>query len=191
MTPFTRGPAPAVLLEAAPAATESYIQRRKANAGAAFFWPQRNGESILPIVRAALGALTIEHCSYCDGFPIDAYSEKEVDHFKPKADFPSDAFDWVNLYLVCTGCNKAKLAEWNPLVIRPDEADYAFERFFIVDALTGELKPNPGATVDEQERATETIRVFNLRRSGLCSERRRIILSLNALHDANRPFRFL
>lgn len=189
MTPFSRGAAPTVLLEVAADATAAFVRRRAEDAGAAFFWPQRHGASILPIVRAALGALTLEHCSFCDGFPIDSYGDKEVDHFKPKGEFPAEAYDWANLYLVCTACNKAKLAEWNRNLLRPDDATYNFARYFVVDSLTGELKPNPGASAADQLKATETIRVFALARTGLCSERRRMILALGS--DPNRPFRFL
>lgn len=191
MNPFKRGDAPQVLTEAGPAAADSFVKRCDEDPGASFFWPKRDGRSILPIIREALAALTSDHCSYCDGYPIDTTGEKEVDHFRPKRAFPREAFDWKNLYLVCTACNKAKLDEWNAQLLRPDDPTYSFERYFWVDALTGELKSNPAASDEDQARAKETIRIFNLQRGGLCSERRRAIASSKTEADPNRPFRFL
>jgi 5-methylcytosine-specific restriction endonuclease McrA len=45
------------------------------------------------------------HCSYCDKRPIRV---EEIDHFKPKVEFPNDAFDWENLFVVCKDCNFLK-----------------------------------------------------------------------------------
>lgn len=191
MNPFERGAPPAVLSEAGPAAAESFARRCARDRGATFSWPERAGRSILPIVREALAALTSNHCSYCDGYPIDATGVREVDHFRPKRAFPREAFDWRNLFLVCTACNKAKLDEWNEKLLRPDEPTYSFEHYFWVNGLTGELRPNPAASVEDQERALETIRILNLQRSGLCSERRRAIARTNTAGDPDRPFRFL
>jgi len=72
MNPFVRGDPPPALSEAGPAAAESFARRCASNRGATFSWPERAGRSILPIVRDALAALTSDHCSYCDGYPIDA-----------------------------------------------------------------------------------------------------------------------
>src|SRR6266699_4102182 len=39
-------------------------------------------------------------CMFCDhNEPTD------VEHFKPKAEFPGDTFSWDNLLWVCTTCN--------------------------------------------------------------------------------------
>lgn len=191
MTPFTRGSPPAILVEIAPEATRSFVARRADDPRAEFRWPQREGRSVLEPVREALAVLTHDHCSYCDGFPIDATGKKEVDHFKPKTDYPSEAFAWPNLYLVCSACNGAKLATWNEQLIRPDETGYRYERYFFVDGMTGELQPNPAASPADQARARETIRVFGLQRSGLCIERRKAIMSIRAAGDQSNPFRFL
>jgi hypothetical protein len=95
------------------------------------------------------------------------------------------------LYLVCTACNKAKLDEWNQQLLQPDDPSYSFERYFMVDSLTGELKPNPAASTDDRTRATETIRVLGLQRGGLTVTRRRAIASSSATDDPQRAFRFL
>lgn len=191
MTPFTRGSPPPILVEVAPGATRAFVARRADDPSAEFYWPQRDGRSVLEPVRTALAAQTQDHCSYCDGFPIDSTGTREVDHFKPKQEYPGEAFSWPNLYLACGACNRSKLAEWNEQLIRPDEMGYRFERYFFVDGVTGELLPNPGASSADQARAGETIRVFGLQRSGLCIERRRAILSIRAAGDQSNPYRFL
>jgi hypothetical protein len=83
MNPFVRGAAPAILLEIAPEATRRFVERRSVEPGAKFAWPTRAGTSVLPQIRDALGQLTNEHCSYCDGYPVDAQGEVQVDHFQP------------------------------------------------------------------------------------------------------------
>ncbi len=191
MTPFTRGSPPAILVEVAPEATKSFVARRADDPSAEFRWPQREGLSVLGPVRQALADLTQDHCSYCDGFPIDSTGIQEVDHFKPKKDYPSEAFAWPNLYLVCSACNREKRAEWTEQLIRPDETGYRYERYFFVDGMTGELQPNPAASPADQARARETIRVFGLLRSGLCIERRKAIMSIRAAGDQSNPYRFL
>ncbi|MFZ5442212.1 MAG: hypothetical protein ACOZQL_19545 [Myxococcota bacterium] len=191
MTPFTRGSPPAVLVEVAQEATKSFVERRARNPSAEFKWPQRDGRSILEPIRDALAALTHDHCSYCDGFPIDSTGKKEIDHFKPKFEFPDEAFSWPNLYLVCSACNGVKLAVWNEQLIRPDEPGYQFDRYFFIDGVTGELHPNPAASPADRARALETIRVFGLQRSGLCIERRKAIMSIRAAGDQSNPYRFL
>lgn len=191
MTPFVRGEEPAILGRHRHKSAD-FVQRRKENPSAAFSWPEENRESILPHVRAALEVLTQSHCSYCDAFPIDVTGKKEVDHFKPKSLFPQFVLDWPNLYVACTACNDAKLAIWNELILRPDEPGYAFNRYFKVDALTGELQPNPIASTADRDRALETIRVLGLQRGGLCIDRRKhIAQSLSSQADPTRPYRFL
>lgn len=189
MTPFIRDTAPTVLMEVAEEATASFVRRRREDPSATFTWPQRSGQSVLGPIREALLKMTSGHCSYCDSCPIDATGRHEVDHFRPKADFPAEVCDWLNLFVVCSACNEVKLAEWNAELLRPDAGDYSFARYFHLNPLTGELRPNPGAPPQEQTRATETIRIFGLQRPGLCTLRKKQILSLERGPD--RPYRFI
>ncbi len=88
---------------------------------------------------------------------------KEIDHFRPKSrpEFYYLAYAWTNLFLTCTACNSAKREQWDEALLRPDEEDFAFERYFYAEA-TGELIPRPGASTVDQHRARRTIAILGL-----------------------------
>jgi hypothetical protein len=97
--------------------------------------------------------------------------------------------------LVCTACNQAKREQWDERLAKPDLPDYQFERFFEYRADTGELLPNPAAAIDDQARATTTIRILDLNRAGACTSRRntmRTLLGPSGAGDHNdTPYRYL
>ena len=75
--------------------------------------------------KKALAAMSHQKCSYCE-HPISAGRCAAVEHFKNKALFPSLAYDWLNYFLGCFGCNGAKGDRWpsgGGGYIRPDEGD--------------------------------------------------------------------
>jgi hypothetical protein len=51
-------------------------------------------------------------------------------------------------------------------LLRPDAADYRFERFFIINFSTGELQPNPAASSEDQTKAQITIDILDLNHRG-------------------------
>jgi uncharacterized protein (TIGR02646 family) len=114
---------------------------------------------LLDVVREALALMTAEHCSYCDGHPLDATGVETVDHFRPKghAAFYELVCTWDNLFLTCTACNLAKRERWNEALLRPDDADFRFERYFEVRFDSGMLEPAAAANAAEQQRARQTI----------------------------------
>jgi uncharacterized protein (TIGR02646 family) len=186
MRPCTRGPEPELLARYGPELGREYAERRRSNRTARFEWRQREGRSLLEVVREALALMTDDHCSYCDGHPIDATGEKLVDHFRPKAhpDFYALAYAWTNLFLVCSGCNRAKAEQWDEALLRPDDADYAFERYFEYRFDTGELHPSTLATPLDQERARRTIEILKLNRSGNCKIRQDVVKRLRRNGEA-------
>lgn len=90
-------------------------------------------------LRVELDTLTRGHCNFCDGL-LGPQSTETIEHYKPKTDFPLEAYDWPNLYFCCNACqseaNKRPFAE----TLRPDNADYEFDRYFYFDRQTGEVK---------------------------------------------------
>lgn len=191
MTPWTRGPQPEDLSSVAQLSTERFVANRHRDPSFEFDWPQHQGESIRAAVVRTLSAQNEGHCCYCDSFPIDATGRVEVDHFKPKALYPEEVLAWGNLYLACTACNVAKLAEWNADLLRSDDPQYLFERYFVVDGFTGRLLPRPDASLSDQRRAAETIRVLGLQRDGLNIARWRAIRTPDVSPRHLRQFRFL
>jgi len=171
MRPCTRGDEPELLARHGAELTRDYVMRRSSSSTARFEWRQREGRSLLEVVRGALALMTDDHCSYCDGHPIDDTGEATVDHFRPKALFAKLAYAWTNLFLTCSACNHAKGERWDELLLRPDDSEFRFERYFECDFATGQLAPAPIASSEEQERARRTIEILRLNRAGTCVRR--------------------
>ena len=192
-----RGPAPELLLRHGAAIAQDYIAKRRENPGYDFRWPQRDGQSLLAVVRAALEAMTEGHCAYCDGYPIGAMSDAEIDHFRPKSreEFYGLVCTWENLFRICRACNKAKLDKWEPVLFRPDEPGFAFSRYFSYRTDTGALEPNVAASIDEQHRARRTIEILDLNRADACVLRKttvRLMLLTSVAEDlADLGYRYL
>ncbi len=180
MQPFERGPAPDLLNRYGREIAQDYVEKKTANPKHQFQWPQREDRSVYSETRQALRELTVGHCSYCDGYPVDESGEEQVDHFKPKSrpEFFELVGDWKNLFFACCACNKAKLAQWEEALLRPDSDDFEFERYFIFESDSGKLAPNPTVGPADQHRALRTIEILGLNRPGLCTGRRRTAKSL-------------
>ena len=177
MTPCTRGPEPGVLAREGARIGREYAASRRETPGFRFQWPRREGQSLLAIVREALAAMTAGHCAYCDGCPIDSVGVESVDHFRPKTHpaFYELVCAWTNLFLICTACNHAKRDKWDEALLRPDDLDFSFERYFEYRFDSGKLQPASTASADEQRRAVRTIEILELNRAGACLSRKRAV----------------
>jgi len=194
MRPCTRGEEPDLLARYRAELTRDYVTRRSANPRARFEWRQREGRSLLEVVREAVAVMTDDHCSYCDGHPINDTGEATVDHLRPKALFSELAYTWTNLFLTCSACNHAKGERWDELLLRPDDPDFRFERYFECDFATGELAPAPTASPDEQARARRTIEILRLNRADTCKSRLRTLRWLRHISsdgDRDLAYRYL
>jgi uncharacterized protein (TIGR02646 family) len=170
---FERHPAPTILHDNATQWTARFVERRKREPGARFAWPIVDGMPVNRQLVRPLGAMTDDHCAYCDGFPLDVVSVETIDHFRPKSQFPALAFQWENLYLCCEGCQREKGSDFDDAWLRPDAVDYRFERYFVVNFRTGEIEVHPGASARDQERARATIEDFGLNKPARVSDRLR------------------
>ncbi len=117
-----------------------------------------------------LAALTRDHCSFCDAYPMGRRLKSTIEHFKPKQKFPLEAYKWENLFLACGLCQE-KGDSFHERLLKPDEETYSFDRFFDIDWFTGELIPNPYASDEEQEQAEITIKLFRLNDNGKPDDR--------------------
>lgn len=182
MRAFTRFAAPAVLN--APFSKKNstprwihygnrYAANRAENPGFKFDWYTVDK---LPLNRHLLPTLrlqTVDHCSYCDGFPLGK-GDESIDHFLPKKnpDYYGLVCQWENLYLACGHCQDSKGEQVNPLILRPDEVAYSFERYFVYNYIDQKIDINPRATADEQQRAEATHRFFDFDNNQLITKRR-------------------
>ncbi len=189
MRPCTRGPEPEALARDAAMLGRDYAARRRQDPRHRFQWRR----SLLQVVRDALGLMTDERCSYCDGYPIDATGEETIDHFCPKGrpEFYELVCTWTNLFLACSACNNAKRDQWDETLLRPDAPDFRFERYFECRPESGELHPSITASADDQARARRTIEIFDLNRRGACANRRRTIEWIQRVSPDVDGYRFL
>ena len=153
---------PAILIEHGTRWTQQWIELRKRNPAAQFSWYVVNGEPANVLLMPFLRDMTQEHCAFCDAFPFSDRSPETIEHFRPKSLFPEVAYHWVNLYYCCARCQGEKGGQWDDRLLSPDAPDYSFERYFFFEFTTGALRPNPQATKEDQDRARETIRIYNL-----------------------------
>ena len=152
MRKILRGDCPQALNEKGAEWTERY--------GASGYWPtykKRNLRDIL--LDEGLRDQTLKHCSYCDTIPFYPPGEETIDHFRPKATYPHLAYAWENLFYCCPFCQRKKYEE---ALIKPDDADYEFARYFQWEFATGRLLPNEVATSEDQYRAERTIELLRL-----------------------------
>ena len=112
-----------------------------------------------------LEELTANHCTFCDFFPLGAQSRQTIEHFKPKSQYPKLAYVWHNLFLCCDVCQTAKQEKYDKRLLKPDVIGYEFHHYFIVNQTTGELKPNPRASIENQKRAKITIEFYDLNKT--------------------------
>lgn len=106
--------------------------------------------------------MTKGHCAFCDGADLGAESRKTIEHFRPKSEHHTLAFQWENLYPCCDQCQSAKGDDFDERLLVGDQAGYEFDRFFSIDYSSGALLPNPLATEYEQQSAVVTIKLYGL-----------------------------
>ena len=136
-------------------------QRRKEKPAAQFHWHEIDGEKVDQKLLPFLKNQTQDHCSFCDAYPVAPPSIETIEHFRPKTVFHKEAYQWANLYFCCTYCQQ-KGEDYDEALLRPDAADYEFDRYFRWDFTTGEAHVNTLASSEDQKSADVTIRLYRL-----------------------------
>lgn len=113
------------------------------------------------LIRNYLGLSTQFHCSFCDIDNITIGAAATIEHFKPKHKYFKFSYQYSNLYNCCGECQK-KGKRYDPILLKPDLPNYAFEEYFEIDVLTGEINPNLTKSVANQQRANKTIELYKL-----------------------------
>ncbi len=158
---------------------EKYAETRRSSD---FRWRQYNKMGYDNLVEK-LSAMTKEHCSFCDAYPMIRRMKRTVEHFRPKTKFPLIAYKWNNLFLCCGLCQE-KGDEFDEKLLKPDDDAYSFDEFFVINWDTGELKPNKGQSIDNQIRAEITIKLYRLNKNGKPEDR---LEELGKFNDSNNP----
>ena len=120
----------------------------------------------------------LERCYFCsDSLGVD------IEHFYPKAAFPERAFDFANLLLACSRCNRSKGSQFprgdddRPLLLNPLWDDPWDCLYFVPE--TGLLAPRiqiSSGSISEDPRGARTLQVLGdvLNRGGLLSGRQTV-----------------
>ena len=126
-----------------------------------------------------IGAMTNGHCAYCQ-LVVFGGQPGDVEHFRPKSLFPTQAYVVGNYLLGCRTCNQTKSNKWpvgRLTYVRPDAEDPARYFEFLDDGSIQGVKKG--------KRAEATILDFGLDRAWLKSHRKseiaRALASLKAL----------
>jgi uncharacterized protein (TIGR02646 family) len=136
--------------------TATFVAGRAADPKFAFNW---RSQTCYREIKQQLLQITQGHCAYCDG-PLGTESRETVDHFRPKAQFPDLAYDWDNLFPCCDKCQSVKREQFDAALLKPDDPDYFFEHYFLVNYKTGELASLPDANVYPAVQVT--LQIFGL-----------------------------
>jgi uncharacterized protein (TIGR02646 family) len=118
-------------------------------------------------------------CAYCES-KVTHVSFGDLEHMRPKKRFPSSAYDWNNLVLVCSRCNNKKRELYDEAVPPVDPVVEDPSAFLIAHG--DWIWPTPG---HQHDRGAETISLVGLNRVELveCRKRRceKIRLLVNSL----------
>jgi len=120
---------------------------------------------------------------------------KSIEHHKPKSRFPDEAYSWGNLFYCCSLCQSRKREIWHARLLKPDEADYAFSRYFQWNFRKNRIEPSDSASPADRKAAQLTICLYNLNAPEHCHCRRRARKgwlksekTAEDLEDADHPF---
>lgn len=169
--------------------SQQWAKLRSRNPSAQFSWYVIDGQSARNIILGDLLGMTDDHCSFCDCFPLSDRCSEAVEHFYPKShpDFLNKAYDWDNLFYCCDKCQKSKRERFDPLLLKPDDPDYAFSDYFEFDYTTGAIMAREG-----NPRAKTTIEIYQLDSSARRKYRKQALRlwSSQAVNDINyHPYR--
>jgi uncharacterized protein (TIGR02646 family) len=116
------------------------FQKLLENGGKSSAFKFERSKGLYKKMRDQLSAITKEHCSFCDSYPVGDKSKETIEHYYPKNEFPLQSYDWNNLFYCCDKCqseaNKIAFQE----TLKPDAFDYEFSNYFYFDLQSGELK---------------------------------------------------
>mgnify|MGYP001501918241 CR=1 FL=1 len=116
------------------------------------------------LIWTELDAMQGKRCAYCEA-DISG-NNKHIEHFRQRSRYPQGTFAWDNLFGSCNrkdSCGKHKDEQAAPYsdadLLKPDTEDP--ESLLVFDP-NGGVSPRKGLSPQDTQRASETIRVFNL-----------------------------
>jgi|GEM_PF-2124327 len=141
------------------------------------FYNKYKKNDILNALKDMYGDNGDSYCCYCES-TINTVSYEEIEHRKPKSKYPRETFDWNNLHLACSRCNKHKGDKYN-------------NKFPILDAAIDNIEQNlgykhtPKGVLRETltQRGITTVEDTDLDREPLPKKRQTIWIKTQSLID--------
>ena len=124
-------------------------------------------------------------CAYCE--QIDP---GEVDHFRPKSQFPDEVYIWSNWLFSCHPCNQAKREKWpDEDYVNPCSTDYSDrpEHYFDFSIGSGRIIARTGLSCQEKCKAWRMIKDLKLNEWYQVKERKNWINTLDILPEPLPP----
>lgn len=104
MIPIEKGDEPAVLRENCETWTEELVEYLEADQNPPEHVRRRYAH---PDVKEAVRRECRGKCIYCES-KISHVAPGDIEHIKPKGNYPKETFEWENLAFVCNECNRRK-----------------------------------------------------------------------------------
>ncbi len=149
---------------------------------------QSSGKLYLEI-RKQLENLTLEHCSFCDDYPIGANSTETVEHYFPKKEYFCFTYYWKNLFYCCTKCQSEANKHSFEYTLKPDNPNYRFEDYFYYHIKSGELRvlENLETDSDKYLKANQFLKRYGINKNPKRTAARKATFTnvLNKLKVAN------
>lgn len=128
---------------------------------------QNNWNKIRQNLVEDLSQLSKANCTFCGGGAPLIGTGEQIEHFKPKHLYPNLSFHWYNLFLCCGSCQKntrfhGEYKKNKHLLIKPDNEDYEFKKYFRFNTINGEIEPNLRKSKKSQDMAEYTIKYYRL-----------------------------
>jgi uncharacterized protein (TIGR02646 family) len=175
MRKFKRTQTPDFLKDKWKSFGDLYIKNRERKPNFKFYWNKIGKKPLNQLLLPLLKAMTDNHCSYCDGFPLGR-ADDQIDHFcaKSKTEFYPIAYQWENLYIACADCQgqSGKGEQYDEKLLRPDGTDYSFEKYFYYDFIEHKVLIKENIEEDLRAQAEITLRIFNFNHESLPVARR-------------------
>ncbi|MBK7504839.1 MAG: hypothetical protein IPI52_07115 [Bacteroidetes bacterium] len=116
-------------------------------------------------IRNSLKTISLSHCNFCDGFPLNITSKETVEHYYPKKQYPEKVYEWGNLFYCCDKCQSLSNKIIFELTLKPDDLDYSFNRYFYFNPLDGEIKVKENLDLNNYEIANNYLKRYGINHS--------------------------
>ncbi len=128
----------------------------------------RSSGNLYTAIKKACSELTFDHCSFCDGYPLDVTSKKTIEHYFPKNEFRVKTYEWTNLFLCCDKC-QSNANRHSPFryTLKPGDDDYSFEKYFWFNPADGDICVNEFLEEDDRAKATAFLIRYGINDDGV------------------------